>query len=206
MDEQDKIAGSRASLAAAKATNAPKNSEFRGTASAVKKSSVKPKAKAKAVVKAAAKVESTRMTRPGSSVKATVKSAAPGAISGKIKSSTASKSKSSTPSAISGKKVSTTAKKPAAKKNTTSNPLTAAFNKLSPYGDKTQKFNSPVGKGLATKKSVKGKPSIGEQISGVFSGKSSGLKKTYLSVAEENAKRMGLSVAEYNRRLNAKKK
>jgi hypothetical protein len=188
MDEQDKIAGRRASEAAAKAAaKVVKNPEFRGTATAVKKSSASVKPKAKPAAVAAKKVTATRMTRPGSSVKSTPKSSAP--------------------SAISGKKVSTTAsKKTTAKKNTTSNPLTAAFNKLSPYGDKTQKFNSPVGKGLATKKSVKGKPSIGEQISGVFSGKSSGSKKTYLSVAEENAKRMGITVAEYNRRLNAAKK
>lgn len=208
MDEQDKIAGRKASIAAAKAAmeaGAPKNSEFRGTASAVKKSSVAPKAKA--VVKAVVKTESARMTRPGSSVKATPKSTAPGAISEKMKSSATNKPKSSAPSAISGKKVAASSKKSAAKKsNTTSNPLTALHNKLSPYGNKNQKFKSPVGEGLATRKSVKGKPSIGEQISGVFTGKSSGSKKTYASVAAENARRMGITVAEYNRRLNAKKK
>jgi hypothetical protein len=187
MDEQDKIAGRKASIAAAKAASAPKNSEFRGTATAVKKSSVSSKPKAKPAAVVAKKVTATRMTRPGSSVKSTPKSSAP--------------------SAISGKKVSTTAKKPAAKKsNTTSNPLTGAFNKLSPYGNKNQKFKSPIGEGLATKKSVKGKPSIGEQISGIFTGKSSASKKTYTSVAAENARRMGITVAEYNRRLNAKKK
>ena len=188
MDEQDKIAGRRASEAAAKAAaKAIKNPEFRGTVTAVKKSSASAKPKAKAAAVVAKKVTATRMTRPGSSVKSTPKSSAP--------------------SAISGKKVSTTAsKKTTAKKNTTSNPLTAAFNKLSPYGDKTQKFNSPVGKGLATKKSVKGKPSIGEQISGVFSGKTKiGPKPTSQSVAATNAKRMGITVAEYNRRLNAAK-
>lgn len=188
MDEQDKIAGRKASIAAAKAAmeaGAPKNSEFRGTASAVKKSSAAPKAKA--VAKVVAKVKSSKMTRPGSSVKSAPKSSAPGAIS--------------------GKKVASSSKKSAAKKsNTTSNPLTALHNKLSPYGNKNQKFKSPVGEGLATRKSVKGKPSIGEQISGVFTGKSSGSKKTYASVAAENARRMGITVAEYNRRLNAKKK
>ena len=152
-----------------------------------------------------------RLAAAGGSTKAAAKSTAPGAISGKMKSSaTSSKPKSSAPSAISGKKVATTpAKKatPAKKSNTTSNPLTGAFNKLSPYGDKTQKFKSPVGEGLATKKSVKGKPSIGEQISGVFTGKTKiGPKPTSQSVAAINAKRMGISVAEYNRRLNAKKK
>jgi hypothetical protein len=209
MDEQDKIAGRKASIAAAKAAmeaaKAPKSSEFRGTASAVKKSSAAPKAKA--VAKVVAKVESSRMTRPGSSVKSAPKSSAPGAISGKMKSSATNKAKSSAPSAISGKKVTASSKKPAAKKsNTTSNPLTGAFNKLSPYGNKNQKFKSPIGEGLATKKSVKGKPSIGEQISGIFTGKSSASKKTYTSVAAENARRMGITVAEYNRRLNAKKK
>ena len=93
---------------------------------------------------------------------------------------------------------------PAAKKtNTTSNPLTALHNKLSPYGNKEQKFKSPTGAGFATRKSVPGKPSIGEQISNTLSGKSSGSKKTVASVAAENAKRSGISVAEYNRRLKA---
>ena len=152
-----------------------------------------------------------RLAAAGGSTKATAKSSAPGAISGKMKSSsTSNKPKSSAPSAISGKKVATTSAKkatPAKKSNTTSNPVTALHNKLSPYGDKTQKFKSPVGEGLATKKSVKGKPSIGEQISGVFTGKTSlGSKPTYQSVAATNAKRMGISVAEYNRRINAKKK
>jgi len=150
-----------------------------------------------------------RLAAAGGSTKAAAKSTAPGAISGKMKSSaTSSKTKSSAPSAISGKKVSTTSKKatPSKKSNTTSNPATAAFNKLSPYGDKTQKFKSPMGEGLATKKSVKGKPSIGEQISGVFTGKTKiGPKPTSQSVAATMAKRMGISVAEYNRRLNAAK-
>jgi hypothetical protein len=148
-----------------------------------------------------------RLAAAGGSTKAAAKSTAPGAISGKMKTSaTSSKSKSSAPSAISGKKVSTTSKKatPSKKSNTTSNPATAAFNKLSPYGDKTQKFKSPMGEGLATKKSVKGKPSIGEQISGVFTGKTKiGPKPTAQSVAATMAKRMGISVAEYNRRAAA---
>lgn len=93
------------------------------------------------------------------------------------------------------------------KENTTSNPFTALHNKLSPVGNKEQKFKSPLGEGLGTKKPVKGKPSIGEQISGVFTGKTKiGPKLTAQSVAATNAKRMGISVAEYNRRLNAKKK
>ena len=203
MDEQDKIAGRKASIAAAKAAmeaaKAPKSSEFRGTASAVKKSSVAPKAKA--VAKVVAKVESSRMNRPGSSVKSAPKSSAPGAISGKMKSSATNKAKSSAPSAISGKKVSTTPKKTEVKK-TSSKPGLPGVSR----GEST-KFKSPIGKGLATKKSVKGKPSIGEQISGIFTGKTSlSPKRTYESVAAENARRMGITVAEYNRRLNAKKK
>ena len=96
---------------------------------------------------------------------------------------------------------------PATKKtSTTSNPFTGAFNALSPYGNKEQKFKSPTGKGLATRKSVPGKPSIGEKISNTLSGKSmGGSKKTTSSVAAENAKRMGISVAEYNKRLKGGK-
>jgi hypothetical protein len=150
-----------------------------------------------------------RLAAAGGSTKAAAKSSAPGAISGKMKSSsTSNKPKSSAPSAISGKKVTTTSKKSTPKKeNTTSNPFTALHNKLSPVGNKTQKFKSPLGEGLGTKKPVKGKPSIGEQISGVFTGKTKiGPKPTSQSVAATMAKRMGISVAEYNRRLNAKKK
>jgi hypothetical protein len=96
---------------------------------------------------------------------------------------------------------------PATKKpSTTSNPMTAAFNALSPYGNKEQKFKSPTGAGLATRKSVPGKPSIGEKISNTLSGKSTGgAKKTATSVSAENAKRMGISVAEYNKRLKGGK-
>ena len=96
---------------------------------------------------------------------------------------------------------------PAAKKtSTTSNPITALHNKLSPYGNKEQKFKSPTGAGLATRKAVPGKPSIGEKISNTLSGKSmGGSKKTTTSVASENAKRMGISVAEYNKRLKGGK-
>jgi hypothetical protein len=148
-----------------------------------------------------------RLAAAGGSTKAAAKTSAPGAISGKMKSSsTNNKPKSSAPSAISGKKVTTTSKKstPAKKENTTSNPFTALHNKLSPAGNKTQKFKSPLGEGLGTKKPVKGKPSIGEQISGVFTGKTKiGPKPTSQSVAATMAKRMGISVAEYNRRFAA---
>ena len=60
--------------------------------------------------------------------------------------------------------------------------------------------------GMAKRKDIPGKPSIGEQISGVLSGKGRGTKTTTASAAATNAKRMGISVAEYNRRLAAAKK
>ena len=61
------------------------------------------------------------------------------------------------------------------KTNTTSNPFTALHNKLSPYGDKTQKFDSGF-KPLATRKSVPGKPSIGEQIHATLTFKNESLR------------------------------
>lgn len=91
------------------------------------------------------------------------------------------------------------------KANTTSNPVTGLFNKVSPYGNKDQKYVSGIKPG-ATRKSVPGKPSVGEQISGVLSGKGVGNRQSASSVAATNAKRMGISVAEYNKRMNAKKK
>jgi hypothetical protein len=99
----------------------------------------------------------------------------------------------------------TTKATPAKKVSTTSNPMTAAFNALSPYGNKEQKFKSPTGAGLATRKAVPGKPSVGEKISNALSGKGVGNSKTTSSVAAENAKRMGISVAEYNKRLKGGK-
>ena len=66
-------------------------------------------------------------------------------------------------------KVSTTKKT-----STTSNPFTALHNKLSPYGNKNQKFSL---------------------------GSNGG--KTVASVKAENAKRMGISIAEYDRRFAA---
>jgi hypothetical protein len=95
---------------------------------------------------------------------------------------------------------------PSRKTSTTSNPLTALHNKVSPYGNKSQKYVSGLPKvGLAGRKSVPGKPSIGEQISGAFSGKGIGNKATASSVASTMAKRMGISVAEYNKQLAAAK-
>ena len=53
--------------------------------------------------------------------------------------------------------------------STTSNPLTALHNKVSPYGNKNQKFKSPLPSGgAASRKSVPGKPSVGEQINSFF--------------------------------------
>ena len=63
------------------------------------------------------------------------------------------------------------------KNSTTSNPFTALHNKLSPYGNKNQKF--------------------------AFGGNAG---KTVASVKAENARRMGISVAEYDKRFAAAKK
>ena len=57
------------------------------------------------------------------------------------------------------------------------------------------------GAGTSTRKSVAGKPSIGEKITAAVTGKGVGNRQTAASVAAINAKRMGISVAEYNRRL-----
>jgi hypothetical protein len=193
MDEQDKIAGRKASLAAAKAASdaakAPKSSEFRGTASAVKKSSVKPKAKA--VVKAVAKVESAGMTRPGSTVKAVVKSAAPGAISGKMKSTATSKSKSSAPSSISGKKVATTSKKTTTKKTSAANGLPG----VKRGGSSSMKFGINFDKIQARF----GANSPADNAARKAKGKEPRVD-TRANVVATMAKRMGISVAEYNRR------
>ena len=64
---------------------------------------------------------------------------------------------------------------------------------------------SNSGAGASTRKPVAGKPSVGEKISAALSGKGVGNRTSASSVAATNAKRMGISVAEYNRRLNAKK-
>ena len=61
------------------------------------------------------------------------------------------------------------------------------------------------GAGSSTRKPVAGKPSVGEKISAAFSGKGVGNRANATSVAATNAKRLGISVAEYNKRLNAKK-
>lgn len=60
----------------------------------------------------------------------------------------------------------------AKKSSTTSNPATGLFNKVSPYGNKSQKYVSGLPKtGAASRKSNPSKPSIGEQINNVFTGR-----------------------------------
>jgi len=104
------------------------------------------------------------------------------------------------------------ASKPASKPktNTTSNPFTAAHNALSPYGNKNQKYVSGIPAAGMAGRSKPGKPSVGEQISsivgGVLKGKGLPSRGTASSVAATNAKRMGITVAEYNKRLSSKKK
>jgi len=62
------------------------------------------------------------------------------------------------------------------------------------------------GAGASTRKPVAGKPSVGEKISAAFTGKGVGNRTTAESVAAINAKRLGISVAEYNKRLATAKK
>jgi len=159
-----------------------------------------------------------RLAAAGGSTKAAAKSTAPSAISGKMKSSsTSNKPKSSAPSAISGKKVSTTSKKaPAKKENTTSNPFTALHNKLSPVGNKKQKFKNPLSnnntyESVAAENAKRMGISVAEYNKRLGSAAARKPEKkkperTVASVSAENARRMGISLAEYNRRLNAKKK
>ena len=64
---------------------------------------------------------------------------------------------------------------------------------------------SKPGTTVAKRRDVPGKPSVGEKISAAFTGKGVGNRPTATSVAATNAKRMGISVAEYNKRLAAKK-
>lgn len=105
------------------------------------------------------------------------------------------KSADSARSAMSGK--ATTASMGTKKSGTTDPFARAVFS----VGSKI----SNSGAGASTRKSVAGKPSVGEKISAAFTGKGVGNRVTADSVAATNAKRMGISVAEYNRRLNAKK-
>ncbi len=87
----------------------------------------------------------------------------------------------------------------AAKKSTTTDPFAKAV-----FG--VGRAISNNGAGSSTRKPVAGKPSIGEKISAAVTGKGVGNKNTVTSVAATNAKRMGISVAEYNKRLAAAKK
>ena len=86
-----------------------------------------------------------------------------------------------------------------AKKSTTTDPLARAVFAAG-------RAISNNGAGASTRKPVAGKPSIGEKISAAVTGKGVGNKKTVTSVAATNAKRMGITVAEYNKRLAAAKK
>ena len=86
-----------------------------------------------------------------------------------------------------------------AKKSTTTDPFAKAV-----FG--VGRAISNNGAGSSTRKPVAGKPSIGEKISAAVTGKGVGNKNTVTSVAATNAKRMGISVAEYNKRLAAAKK
>jgi hypothetical protein len=88
------------------------------------------------------------------------------------------------------------------KGSTTSNPVTGVFNKVSPYGNKSQKYVSGLPKtGAASRKSNPSKPSIGEQITNVFAGRGApkGLRANNGMNAAEVA-------AENKRRAAAKKK
>lgn len=85
------------------------------------------------------------------------------------------------------------------KKSTTTDPFAKAV-----FGAGRAISNN--GAGASTRKPVAGKPSVGEKISAALSGKGVGNRASASSVAATNAKRMGISVAEYNKRMNAKKK
>ena len=85
------------------------------------------------------------------------------------------------------------------KKSTTTDPFARAV-----FGAGRAISNN--GAGASTRKPVAGKPSVGEKISAALSGKGVGNRASASSVAATNAKRMGISVAEYNKRMNAKKK
>ena len=83
-----------------------------------------------------------------------------------------------------------------AKQSTTTDPLARAVFSAG-------RAISNNGAGASTRKPVAGKPSIGEKISGAVTGKGVGNKNTVQSVAAINAKRMGITVAEYNKRAAA---
>lgn len=78
-------------------------------------------------------------------------------------------------STTSGPKSANTPAKSTRKVSTTSNPFTALHNAASPYGNKNQKYKSPISPG-ATRKAVPGKPSIGEQINSAIGSVGKALK------------------------------
>lgn len=97
-----------------------------------------------------------------------------------------------------GPMVKVTAAKPVNKSQVTTDPFAKAVFSAG-------RAISNNGAGTSTRKAVAGKPSVGEKISAAFTGKGVGNRTTAQSVAATNAKRMGISVAEYNKRLAAKK-
>lgn len=72
------------------------------------------------------------------------------------------------------------------KKSTTSNPFTALHNAVSPYGNKNQSFKSPISGG-GVRKSVPGKPSIGEQINSAIGSVGKALKPNRMTPAQVRA-------------------
>ena len=120
----------------------------------------------------------------------------PDAARGAMKPSTKPVYKSADAARSSTSKVSTT--KAPVKKSGTTDPFAKAV-----FG--VGRAISNNGAGTSTRKPVAGKPSVGEKISAALSGKGVGNRASASSVAATNAKRMGISVAEYNRRMNAKK-
>jgi hypothetical protein len=93
----------------------------------------------------------------------------------------------------------TSGAKPTVKKSGTTDPFAKAV-----FG--VGRAISNNGAGTSTRKPVAGKPSVGEKISAALSGKGVGNRTSATSVAATNAKRLGISVAEYNKRLAASKK
>lgn len=86
----------------------------------------------------------------------------------------------------SGPKSANTPAKSTRKVSTTSNPFTAIHNAVSPYGNKSQKYKSPITAG-ATRKPVAGKPSIGEQINSAIGSVGKALKPNRMTAAEVRA-------------------
>lgn len=127
----------------------------------------------------AVKYSSADAARSASKPKATPKPASTPIERGRVAVEKANKTKAST-----------------SKTSTTSNPFTALHNAVSPYGNKNQKFKSPISSsGAATRKAVPGKPSVGESINSFFS--SLGKHQSAADVEKEMARRAGVTVAQY---------